>query len=69
MPVQRVELVERHEVDDLLHLRGIEEVARHVEHQPAVAEARRIVDFDARQRPLALYGGRTAVEGRRKQAA
>ena len=60
VPVQAVELVEGHQVDDLLDLLLREEVARHVEHQ---AEARGIVDRNARQRPGGRGIGLTAEEG------
>ena len=60
--VQHVELVEREQVDVLLHLVDGEEVARDVEHRAAPGEARMIGDAARRDRPrgrlrmLALLG-------------
>jgi hypothetical protein len=45
MQVEGVELVEREEVDELLDEVGRIEVARHVQEDPAIAEARLILDL------------------------
>ena len=63
--MQGVELVEGHHVEDLLHLRGVEEVSRDVEHQPAVGEARGVVDLHAGDDPLC--GALTSAYGRGQQ--
>ena len=52
VPVERVHLVQRHGVEQLLDLGLGEEVAAHVEHQPAPAEARIILDRNAGHAPL-----------------
>ena len=52
VPVQHVELVQRHRVDEALdELRRLV-VARRIEHQAAPAEARRIVDLQRRNAAL-----------------
>ena len=50
MPVKRVELVRGHPVDEPLDELGRLEVPRAVKHQPAPAEARRVLDPDRRDR-------------------
>ena len=66
--MQRIEFVERHDVDDALHLVGREEVARDIEVLAAVGEAGRILDADAGHRPRDGLGGRPfAVDGHGQQ--
>ena len=68
VPVQRVELVQRHDVDDALHLVDREEVARDVEVLSAVGEAGCILDAEAGHRPCDGLGGRSfAVDGHGQQ--
>ena len=57
MELQAVELVRRHLVDDLEERRLAEEVPALVDQEPAPAEARRIVDVDARDAPRAGVAG------------
>ena len=45
VPVQHVELVQRHPVDELLDVLGRLVVARGIEHEPAPGKARRVVDL------------------------
>jgi hypothetical protein len=52
--VEAVQLVERHQVDQALHLVDAEEVACDVEHHPAPGEARAVVDRSQRDSPRAL---------------
>ena len=49
MPVETVEFVERHEVEQFFHFLYAEKVAGHVEHESAVAEARLIGNVQAGQ--------------------
>ena len=58
MPVQRVVLVQRHQVDQLLDERHREKVARHVEVQAAPGKPRMVDNVDHRQR-----GGRVRFAG------
>ena len=58
MPVQRVVLVQRHQVDQLLDERHREKVARHVEVQAAPGKPRMVDNVDGRQR-----GGRVRFAG------
>ena len=58
MPVQRVVLVQRHQVDQLLNERHREKVARHVEVQAAPGKPRMVDNVDGRQR-----GGRVRFAG------
>ena len=58
MPVQRVVLVQRHQVDQSLDERHREKVARHVEVQAAPGKPRMVDNVDHRQR-----GGRVRCAG------
>src|SRR5690606_24123921 len=49
VPVQHVELVQRHPVEHALHGPGRDPVARRVQHQPAPGEARLVVHYDGGQ--------------------
>mmetsp|Transcript_21616 Transcript_21616/g.56376 ORF Transcript_21616/g.56376 Transcript_21616/m.56376 type:complete len:484 (+) Transcript_21616:507-1958(+) len=50
MQVQHVELAKRHPIDRLLEHRHWEEVSRHIQHDPAVLESRRVGDDHRRVR-------------------
>ncbi len=69
VPVERVQLVQREEVDVLLHELLRHEVPRHVEVRPAPPEARRVLDPHGGQRPVGAGHVRRAEDGRRQQLA
>ena len=62
--VEAVHLVERQQVDVALHIVGREEVARHVEHRPAPAEARPVHDLSREQKQRMWVGRRVLDFGR-----
>ena len=55
MQVERVELIEREEVDVLLHLVDGEEVPRHIKHRASPSEARLIDDPAGGDRPTTYH--------------
>ena len=46
MPLQAIQLVHRHQVDNRLDLLGTEKVPSHIEQQRPVTDAGLIADFD-----------------------
>ena len=66
VPVQAVELVDRHHVEHLLDFVQAEEVPAAVEHEAAVAEAGSVLDLAAGDLPFCLEVGSTFVDGQRQ---
>ena len=66
VPVEAVELVDRHHVEVAFHLFDRKEMARHVEVHAPVSETRGILDAHTRQHPL-LAGRRLRPVNRRGQ--
>ena len=66
LPVEAVELVDRHHVEVAFHLFDRKEMARHVEVHAPVSETRGILDAHTRQHPL-LAGRRLRPVNRRGQ--
>ena len=69
VPVQAVHLVEGEHIDDALHLRLVEEVARHVEHVAAVAEQGLVVDVESGHTPIGRGSGGAGKESGGQQLA
>ena len=67
VPVQRVELVHGHDVENAFHLVGREEVAGYVQVEAAVSESRSVVDGCAGNRPVGIGCQRVAIDGGREQ--
>ena len=69
VPVQGVELVQREQVDELLDELLGHEMPGNVEHHAAPGEARRVLDLDARDRPIHALHNRLPEDGRGQELA